>query len=203
MKIKICGMRDQENMRSVAALSPDFMGFIFYPESSRWVGEDFEITSDFPMEVKRVGVFVNATTLEIIEKVSRHRLDFVQLHGEESVEQCEELKQQGVGIIKVFSVGNDFDFKKTHPYKNDVNYFLFDTKGNKYGGNGIAFDWSILKRYDLHVPYFLSGGLNQENSRTAIEMKLQQMVGLDFNSGVEISPGIKNAGIIEKLMQDI
>jgi phosphoribosylanthranilate isomerase len=192
MKIKICGMRDPDNIRAVAATSPDFMGFIFYPKSPRWVGESFEIPSDLPATVKTTGVFVHSTTEDIVDKIEQHGLKFVQLHGDESRKQCNEIRKTGVGIIKVFTVDVSFDLKRTHAYKNSVDYFLFDTRGNNYGGNGIAFDWTVLDNYDLPVGYFLSGGLSLENIGMAVGLTLPGLIGFDFNSGVEMSPGIKD-----------
>jgi len=105
LKLKICGMRELANIRAVAALLPDYMGFIFFPGSKRFVGKDFAIPADFPSGVRRVGVFVNEQTEQIAAMVRNHSLDLVQLHGAETPEQCHQLKALSVGVIKAFEIG--------------------------------------------------------------------------------------------------
>jgi phosphoribosylanthranilate isomerase len=192
-------MRDPENMIAVAALHPDYMGFIFYRNSKRVVPSNFQIPKDFPSGIKRVGVFVNESTSTILSLVGKFSLDFVQLHGEESPRQCEELRTAGVGVIKVFALSGDFDFKTLEPFKKVVNYFLFDTKGADYGGTGTLFDWRILKKYDQEVPFFLSGGLSPENIHDVAMLRGMNLLALDVNSGVEAKPGLKDIGKIKKL----
>src|SRR6478735_4533152 len=147
IKVKVCGMRETENIRKVAACAPDFMGFIFYPGSLRFVGNDFKLPNDFPSQVERVGVFVQESTEEIIARATRHGLSYIQLHGGESVEQCAALKQKGLKIIKVFSVGEEFDFQVVKEFVPVADYFLFDTKSSTYGGSGRTFNWSLLNQY--------------------------------------------------------
>lgn len=197
--LKICGMRDAQNINDVAALNPDFMGFIFYEKSKRYVGKDFVIPTNFPSQIKRVGVFVNEATEVVLKKVEQHRLDFVQLHGGESVKECEQLKRNRVGIIKVFSVDNDFDFSTVDEFESCSDYFLFDTKSEGYGGSGKTFDWSMLENYSNHVPFFLSGGLSPENVSAALQVKSTALFALDVNSGVEISPGFKDVDKIRSI----
>jgi phosphoribosylanthranilate isomerase len=197
LKLKVCGMRDHENIMRVAALRPEFMGFIFYQHSPRYVGGEFELPSDFPGDIKRVGVFVNERTEVILETAGRFKLDFIQLHGSEPVKQCHELRQHNYKIIKVFSIDNSFDFASTKFYLAAVDFFLFDTKGKYHGGNSQVFDWSILNKYDLAIPYFLSGGLSTENISSAIKINDPRLYALDINSGVEDSPAIKNPNKIQ------
>ena len=163
INLKVCGMKDRDNILEVGLLRPDFMGFIFYKNSPRYVGGDFEIPSDLDSTVKRVGVFVNEAEGTIAELVSRHQLDFVQLHGDETPEQCKRLKNMGIGVVKVFAVDDEFDFSSVKPFESCVDYFLFDAKGKLRGGNNKTFDWKILGRYVGVVPFFLSGGLNPDN----------------------------------------
>lgn len=191
-------MRDGKNILEVASLSPDYMGFIFYSGSPRYVQKDFSIPDGFPSTIVKVGVFVNERTEVIKTIASRLRLPFIQLHGNEPVEQCEELKGEGYGVIKVFSVDDAFDFKITNLYASCVDLFLFDTKGKYYGGNSKAFDWKILHRYDQQVPFFLSGGLSPENIDQLVALNNMNLYAIDINSGVEISPGVKN---IDKIKQ--
>lgn len=191
MKLKICGMRDEKNILDVAALHPQYMGFIFYPKSPRYVGEDFKIPT-LPSSISRVGVFVNAPASLIIEKIERHELKYAQLHGGDTVEQCEALRKKGIGVIKVFSVGEDFDFNQTRPYEEVADFFLFDTKGKYYGGNASAFDWKVLERYNQQVPFFLSGGIGPDNANAIQDLNGMNIHAVDINSGVEESPALKD-----------
>ncbi len=159
IKMKVCGMRENSNILEVSLLCPDYMGFIFYPGTPRYVGENFKIPDGFPSFTKKVGVFVNEDTERIRARVERYQLDLVQLHGNESVGQCQELKTRGIGVIKVFSVDDDMDFKVIKDYRDAVDFFLFDTKGKYYGGNAVSFNWDVLTRYDQSVPFFISGGI--------------------------------------------
>ena len=199
MKVKICGMRDTDNIREVVACAPDFMGFIFYPGSLRFVGAGFQIPDGFPDSIERVGVFVRESTANIVALAARHDLDFIQLHGGESVEQCIELKRLGLNIIKVFSVGEDFDFDVLKEFVHVADYFLFDTKSNTYGGSGKTFDWSLLNQYTEDKPFFLSGGLTPLNFEAALQFKNKNLVALDFNSGLEIKPGLKNSTLVKSI----
>jgi phosphoribosylanthranilate isomerase len=200
IKIKICGMRDPENIREVAACAPDFMGFIFYPESVRFVGNDFTMPEDFPEEIERVGVFVQETTETIAELANRHNLGFIQLHGGESAVQCAELKNKGLKIIKVFSVDDEFDFSTVKDFVPVTDYFLFDTKSTAYGGSGKTFNWSLLGNYRENKPFFLSGGLTVLNCKSALHHANKNLAGLDFNSGVESKPGLKNRELVKEIV---
>jgi phosphoribosylanthranilate isomerase len=198
--LKICGMRDAENIQAVAALSPHYMGFIFYRESPRFVGDDF-VMPVLPAAIKKVGVFVNESTEAIRNTATGHGLTLVQLHGHETPEQCRDLKASGLGVIKVFSVGKDFDWSVVQPYKSVADFFLFDTKGKYYGGNARTFDWSLLQQYDQQVPFFLSGGLSPENMSDAARLKNMNLYALDVNSGVEDSAGVKNISKIKTVFE--
>lgn len=191
--VKICGMRSEDNILMAASFQPDYMGFIFYRESPRYVGEDFRLPQELPSSIQRVGVFVNETTDKILAMASRVGLDGIQLHGNESVEQCEALKKSGLTLIKVFSVAYGFDFNVTKPYVPLADYFLFDTKGRYHGGNATTFDWEILKRYDQELPFFLSGGISPDNLEGIGSIKGLNLHALDVNSGVEERPGLKSS----------
>jgi phosphoribosylanthranilate isomerase len=199
MRIKVCGMRDHTNIAEVVALRPDYLGFIFYRESPRYVGDDFVMPS-IDSFVSKVGVFVNATTEEILAKAVIHNLHMVQLHGHESVEQCEELRAHNTLIIKAFSVDDKFNFEDVKKYHTAADYFLFDTKGKYFGGNATRFDWSILTGYDQQTPFFLSGGLKPENIEEVKALNDMNIHAIDINSGVEISPGLKDPDKIKQVM---
>ena len=196
--MKVCGMRDPDNIAEVSRLAPDFLGFIFYPPSPRYVGEDFKMPA-LPTGIRRVGVFVNESNVVIQQKVNDHALDYVQLHGSESVEQCRDLKASGMGVIKVFSVDDEMDFVVTQPYRDAVDYFLFDTKGKYYGGNAVRFSWDVLSRYDQEVPFFLSGGIAPEHMAQINQLENMNLIAIDVNSGVEVRPGFKDARKIEAM----
>ena len=197
MKLKICGMKYPENILEVGALLPDYMGFIFWEKSARYFnGEIPELIET----VKKVGVFVNQTQKEILEKVTKYNLQAVQLHGNESVEFCLELKKQlpkKIEIIKAFSTANDFDFEVLKPYEAVCDYFLFDTKGKLPGGNGITFDWTILKKYKSEKPFFLSGGIGINELKAIEEISKTNLpiYAIDVNSKFEIEAGLKNKNL--------
>ncbi len=198
-KLKICGMRDANNILDVASVKPDYLGFIFYSKSPRFVGDDFVLPPKLSPDILRVGVFVNEISSVILDKTKTYDLDYIQLHGNETPSQCAELGQLGLGIIKVFSVGDDFDFEITKPYKEFVDYFLFDTKGKYYGGNASTFNWDLLNQYDQEIPFFLSGGLSPENIEEVSKLDSMNIHALDVNSGVEASPGVKDLLKVKRL----
>ncbi|MDX5436980.1 MAG: phosphoribosylanthranilate isomerase [Pontibacter sp.] len=202
IKIKVCGMRDPENVQQVATLNPDYMGFIFYEGSKRYAEGHItpELLAALPSGIKKTGVFVNAPIESIKAIVAKYKLDAVQLHGNESPRVCSDVKQLGVEVIKVFSVDDRFVFENTLLYENVANYFLFDTKGQDYGGNGFPFDWELLKGYLSPKPYFLSGGLNPENSKQ-IEKVKPKPYAIDVNSGFELEPGLKDVEALKKLFE--
>ncbi|MGZ4034723.1 MAG: phosphoribosylanthranilate isomerase [Bacteroidia bacterium] len=196
MFLKICGLKHKENIEQVAALKPDFMGFIFYPESKRFVGEYFRMPEIFP-EIKKVGVFVNAKAGYIIEKIDEYNLDLIQLHGNESASFCEVMSHI-VKVIKAFGIDENFDFNILENYKGSCDYFLFDTKTEGHGGSGKQFDWKFLENYKSDVPFFLSGGIGLKEIEDVQNLKLK-VAGIDVNSKFETEPGIKNIKELEKI----
>ncbi len=197
-KLKICGMRDSANIAEVAALQPDYIGFIFYEKSPRYVGEDFEIPAIDSL-IKKVGVFVNPDAEYITSKIERYKLDLIQLHGFESPDQCEKFRSKGVEVVKAFSIDEDFDFTGLKSYADHVDYFLFDTKGKYFGGNAKVFDWTLLNQYSLKTPFFLSGGISVENIENLADLKKFNIHVIDVNSGVEILPALKDIHKIKEL----
>jgi phosphoribosylanthranilate isomerase len=204
MKLKVCGMRDVENIQALVELKPDFIGFIFYDKSPRFIGNDADVDfiNSIPREIKKVGVFVNATIDFILQNVKKYGLNYVQLHGNEMPDFCRNLRLKGVNIIKAFSVDNDFSFGQVNNYKPHVDFFLFDAKGDGYGGNGIVFDWSILKKYDNQKPYFLAGGISLENF-DFLETIVPKPYAMDVNSKFEIETAIKDIDKLEELLDKI
>jgi phosphoribosylanthranilate isomerase len=197
MKLKVCGLKYKENIEQVATLQPDYIGFIFYPQSKRFVGEDFQMPVISP-EIKKTGVFVNASLDYVKAKVEQYKLDMVQLHGDETPGYCEQMRPF-VKVMKVFGIDEHFDFKVLESYKNCCDYFLFDTKTSEYGGSGQQFNWDVLKKYDNSVPFFLSGGIDLKNiSNLQLTTYNLQPFAIDVNSKFEIEPGLKD---IDKLKQ--
>ncbi|WP_396193694.1 phosphoribosylanthranilate isomerase [Flavobacterium sp.] len=202
-KIKICGMKHPENILEIAALQPDYLGFIFYAKSPRYVENEIPTLDQ---SIQKVGVFVNATLEEIMEKVTTHVLNLVQLHGEESPEFCSSLQQKKLKVIKSFNIDNLFNFNILNKYFNSCDHFLFDTKGTNYGGNGTTFDWRILEKYSLDKPYLLSGGIGPDNITDLKDFfqkdYAKQCIAIDSNSQFEIEPGLKNPETIKTFMQN-
>ncbi|MDO9037111.1 MAG: phosphoribosylanthranilate isomerase [Lutibacter sp.] len=196
MQIKVCGMRDKENISGLMTLKPDYIGFIFYDKSKRFVADFPQI--EIPSSVKKVGVFVNDAIEEILEKANQHTLDFVQLHGNETSEYCSALSAKNIKIIKAFSVDENFDFSAIKPFEKHVSLFLFDTKGKNYGGNGIKFNWDLLQNYKGKTPFLLSGGISKNDAEEIKKMKHPAFLGIDINSGFELAPGLKNIKEIKK-----
>ncbi len=199
IKLKVCGMREASNILAVAAAQPDYMGFIFYEHSKRFVGSNFSIPHALSPNIKRVGVFVNQKLDSLLTYVSNFKLDYVQLHGEETPEECKALKENKIGVIKVFSIDSQFDFNKTKRYQAYADFFLFDTKSEGYGGTGKLFDWNLLKNYDQQVPFFLSGGLSPVNIQNIKVLKDMNLQAIDVNSGVEVAPGLKDTKKVESI----
>lgn len=204
MKLKVCGMKYQDNMNQVANLQPDYMGFIFYEKSPRYFND---IIPDLPDSIKKTGVFVNEELTEVIHKIKAYDLQAVQLHGNESPGYCKHLMPYEVEIIKVFSIKDEFDFEVLKPYESVCDYFLFDTKGKLPGGNGYAFNWNVLKDYQSAKPFFLSGGIGLDQTRT-IESFMGTRVSkncyaIDVNSKFEIEPGLKDIEQLKTFKADV
>jgi phosphoribosylanthranilate isomerase len=200
MKLKICGMKYADNIREVVKLSPNFMGFIFYPQSKRFVGNDFEMP-EINSSIKKVGVFVNESKENILKKVATHKLDYVQLHGEEKADYCKDLSKS-VKIVKAFGVDEQFYFSVLKGYENCCHYFLFDTKIKEHGGSGKSFDRNILKNYRSSKPYFLSGGIGLEEV-SSIRNQLSGCFAIDVNSKFEIEPGLKDIHKLKLLITSL
>lgn len=197
-------MKYLENMQQVAALQPDYLGFIFYPKSPR----NFE--SEIPEideSIKKTGVFVNASIGFVVEKVNQYGFKAVQLHGSESVEYCQELNSHDLDIelFKVFSIKDEFDFSVLSAYEPFVNYFLFDTKGKDKGGNGYTFDWSVLKTYPSSKPFILSGGIGVDEVEKVKEILKTDLPihALDINSRFEVEPGLKDVELLKRFFEEI
>lgn len=204
MKLKICGMREPGNIAGIAGLNPDYMGFIFYEKSKRYVGEHFseETLLKLPATIKKVGVFVNQSPEVVAAQVRAYGLDMVQLHGDESPAEVEkvQLLLPDMPIVKAFGVDEEFDFSMVNGYKSYCDFFLFDTRVAGYGGSGKAFSWDVLKKYDNEIPFFLSGGIGVEELKGLGEVASTYNIhAIDVNSKAEISPGLKDPEIVTSI----
>lgn len=190
-------MREAVNIHEVEQSGADWMGFIFYPKSPRFVSE---IPAYLPQKAKRVGVFVNEPKEIIIETASLFGLDFVQLHGNESPGFCNEMDRDRLKIIKSFRVGDKFPNEEVEPYYGKCDYFLFDAKTSLYGGSGKKFNWDILSDYRGETPFLLSGGIAPGDAEALKEFSHPKCIGIDINSRFEIAPAQKDARKIEQFI---
>ena len=198
-QLKICGMKIPENIASVVALEPDYMGFIFYPESKRFVADlDPEIIRGIPETIKTTGVFVDEQLEVVKDKITLYQLKAVQLHGKESVGYCAALLATGVEVIKAFGIDDTFNFDRLDDYYDAVDYFLFDTQTPEHGGSGKAFNWRLLEKYQLVKPFFLSGGVGLDNVKELFRINDERLYAVDVNSRFENAPGLKD---IDKLVE--
>ncbi len=209
-----------QNPLEVAQLQPDYLGFIFWEPSARFFEGNMP---NVPKSIKKIGVFVDAPLEEVLEKVAQYQLDAVQLHGKESVAYCDALRHaelvsashkdetpkqvrgDGIEIIKVFSIKDNFDFSILKEYEAVCDYFLFDTKGKLPGGNGYTFDWSVLENYPSTKPFFLSGGIGLESVEKLKEFRNSPAstycYAIDVNSRFETQPGLKNIASLKAFQE--
>lgn len=204
LKIKVCGMKFPENIKAVAALRPDFMGFIFYSKSPRYTEPlDISVLNSLPKSIKKIGVFVNEDLEDILTIVYKYKLDGVQLHGVELVEMCRDLHDTGLIVIKAFPIADAYNFKVTKAYDGVCDYFLFDTKTDAYGGSGIKFNWNILNEYKEKTPFLLSGGIATDDAEAILKIEHPKFAGIDLNSKFEVKPGLKNVELLKQFIAEI
>ena len=194
-------MRDPENLQELLKLPIDYVGLIFYEKSKRYVEKALPEIGFQGKE--KVGVFVNESLEYILAKSQRYDFVTIQLHGSESPDFCEKLKEQNFKVIKAFSVDDEFDFSKTKKYEPFCDYFLFDTKGKLPGGNGYTFDWKVLEKYEGEIPFLLSGGINSTHVSMLKELKIKQLHAIDLNSGFETEPALKDISLLKKFIEDV
>ena len=198
-------MRDLENIRELVKLEPDYIGFIFYEKSPRYVGKKIpdEVLDAIPSSIKKVGVFVNASEREMKNAITQNSLNVVQLHGNESPEMCQIIRMAGVEVIKAFPVDEEFDFHSIQRYRESCGFYLFDTKTSQYGGSGEQFDWTLLDKHNFTKPVFLSGGIGLEDAEKIIRLNNKDIKVVDINSRFEIEPGLKDIEKVKKFIEII
>ena len=207
MQVKVCGMTQMNQVVQLDAMGVAFIGFIFYPASKRYVlaTNTLEDIANLQLtQAKKVGVFVNEPLASILSIIKTAKLDIVQLHGDETVDYCKRV-QEKVSTIKVFRVGDVFpNFEN---YVSVVDYFLFDTDSQWYGGTGQHFNWEIIKSASIPTPFFLSGGIGINDVQGIHVMAGTKagktMLGVDLNSQFEEQPGVKQIEKIKKFIQDV
>ena len=201
MKIKVCGLKNPEEIQRIDHhCCPDFVGMIFHENSPRNYEDNNILTNTNAL---KVGVFVDQNEEFIVEKIKRHRLEVIQLHGQETPELCYRLAAL-VSVIKAFSITDQFLFNQTIPYRKVCDYFLFDTSVHgKTGGTGKKFDWTKLSEYDGENPFFLSGGIGPSDVQNLQSIRHPKLVGIDINSQFEIQPGIKNDSQINEFIHNV
>ena len=213
MKLKVCGLTKMDQIQELVSLNTDFLGFIFYEKSPRFVLNQLSLEEISEINHQgKVGVFVNETVEKIVEISEKAKLNFIQLHGDEDEEFIKRLRQmlnENTKIIKVIRIGDDKtnfenEIKKMSNLKSQISNLLFDTDSKAFGGTGKTFDWKILNEIEIPKPYYLSGGISLENiknlqnfvkvnmSENKTLTKLNTPFALDINSKFETEPGIKN-----------
>jgi phosphoribosylanthranilate isomerase len=205
MKIKVCGMKNPDNIRNLVELPIDIIGLIFYEQSPRYAGSLApEALSVVPPHIRKAGVFVNAGRDCILEKAEHYGLDIIQLHGDETPEFCRELRTGRYEIVKTFPISEKEDLSLCALYENSCDYFLFDTKTPQRGGSGRKFDWQVLSHYNTRTPYFLSGGIGEEDLLDSGFSDFcdsnPRLYAIDLNSRFETSPGIKDIAKLEAVL---
>jgi len=205
LQIKVCGMKYLFNRQELENLPVDWLGFIFYRLSPRYVGglpeKDLqELTST---SANKTAVFVNAQLSEVLTIAARYGFSYVQLHGGENPDYCRQVRAAGLKVIKVFRLHPDFRFEETAVFAGAADFFLFDTKAEQWGGSGQKFDWHILENYKLTVPFFLSGGIGPGDADALLHFSHPALYGIDLNSGFEDFPGMKNFEKLKKFLEKI
>lgn len=206
MKIKVCGMRDLENIENLKELPIDLIGFIFYSRSPRYAMPlDAEVVNSLPATIGKVGVFVNEIPSRMFSYIETYGLKYVQLHGTEDLHYCRFIKKKypNIKIIKAFQIETTADFQVLPEYEKVCDYFLFDTKSASYGGSGVKFDWKTLFSYNLNTPFFLSGGISPDDIINIKRIPHPQLYSIDLNSKFETEPGIKDIELLNKFIKEL
>ena len=218
LQIKVCGMREPENIRALNTLDVDMMGLIFYPKSTRYVRSipvsagivPDRAASLLRPRAKLVGVFVNEMPQTVVTHAYNYRLDYIQLHGNETPTSIDNLKRTlipdilpDVKIIKAISIREADDVKRWRQYEGHIDLLLFDTKCKTIGGSGEQFDWSVLSAYDGDIPFLLSGGIGPQDAESIRQFKHPMFAGIDVNSKFEDAPAHKDIDKLQNFISSI
>lgn len=208
MKVKVCGMRDACNIKELASLSPDYMGFIFYPKSPRYVAAMPEEIIGYLKErgIEPVALFVDEPFEKVVETIGRYGFDTVQLHGSENAEYCDALRCKGIRVLKAVSVGEKGDIARCRSYDGHADILVIDNKCRSKGGSGKKFDWSLLEGIDCETPFLLSGGIGPDDAdavREIYDTMGGRMLGVDVNSCFETAPAVKDTAALERFIKQL
>ncbi|MDB5201394.1 MAG: hypothetical protein JWQ27_803 [Ferruginibacter sp.] len=201
MNIKVCGITSIKQLQQLDGLDIDFAGLVFYKQSPRYAGDKISgkeiITAD--LDIKKIGVFVNAEYDEIMDTVEKYGLDIVQLHGDESPHLCEQVSDE-IEVIKAFRIDDNSEKSIDYmiaDYDEACDYYLFDAGGNgSFGGTGKKFDWTKIAKSKIEKPFFLSGGIGPEDAALVKAFKHPDYYGVDINSRFEKEPGVKDMALL-------
>ena len=209
MRVKVCGMTDMDQVRQLDEIGVEFCGFIFYPKSPRYVFKHVPATEIKKIKghINKVGVFVNAYADDILKSVDDCGLYLVQLHVDETPRECEKISSY-VTTVKAFRLSeSDNILWKIKDYQDVVDMFLFDTEGAGYGGTGKKFNWEVLKGLNIRKPFFLSGGIQPDDTDKlklfAQDAVAKDLFAVDVNSRFEITHGIKDVQKIKNFVTDL
>lgn len=205
LKIKVCGMRDPANARSISDLPVDYIGFVFYSGSPRYAGDNppAALFESIRPGVRKAGVFVDTSPGDVIAVCSKADIDVVQLHGTEDPGWCKELKDCGFTVIKALNPAEFYHEKTLLSYSEVCDFFLFDSRTGSNGGSGKRFDWSLLSELDTGKPFFLSGGIGPGDVPSILQISNRNFYGIDINSRFETSPGIKSEELTAAFIQQL
>ena len=195
-------MRDPKNIREVEELGVDWMGFILYAKSPRFVPI---VPNYLPKKAKRVGVFVDMNKDGLLIFIAAYQLDMVQFHGKESPHFIRDMRElvPGLKTMKAFSISTKEDLLATEAYEGVCDYFLFDTKCDSVGGSGISFNWNLLENYQGKTPFLLSGGIGPESIPALRKFHHPKWVGIDLNSRFESDKAYKDVGLLKEFLSQI
>lgn len=203
MKVKLCGFTEKETISSAIKAECDFLGFVFYKKSPRYISPKNAalISKDIPAKISKVAVVANSTFDELQKILEEFPVDFVQFHGDETPNFLKDFHKKfpKIKIIKAFRIAKSEDLRQIKDFENSADLFLFDTKvEGEIGGSGKKFDWKILKNFQSKKDWFLSGGLNISNLDEALKITDAKMV--DVSSGIEEVRGKKSTKLIKEFM---
>ncbi len=198
-------MREAQNVAEVVRLKPDYLGFIFYPKSPRYVGKSWnrKIIEQVPQGIERVGVFVNESSQNIKAVCTKYGINTLQLHGSETPLFCQKLKDEGYTVFKAFQIGNDTHLEEMVSYCGKCDYFLYDTKSKDWGGSGEKFNWVKLKEINTLGSFLLSGGITVDDAKTIMKLSFSNLKGVDINSKFETEPALKNVELLSAFITEI
>lgn len=200
VNIKVCGLTRFADMEQLGEMGVQYGGMIFYNRSLRFAEGKMDAGKvNAFKKIKKVGVFVNADKEYILKQIKSYGLDLLQLHGDESPEFCNDMRKY-LPVIKAIRIKEEGDIKKLDNYAGVCDYFLFDAPGELYGGNGKVFNWELLKKYTVDIPFFLSGGIGLSEVKELESFSHPALFAVDVNSRFETEPGIKNINEIKQFV---